>query len=116
MVSVAFGLPPARRIPPQRVARRSGGGFRSAHIVRRAGEGYVPDRSMDKLFAPELVRCVADGRGPSGAELVTVARRVWTDSAAGRSAFDWDRLPERDAERVEALLIAQVAMAGGPKA
>lgn len=76
----------------------------------------MPNRSMKKLFAPELVRCVADGCGPSGAELVTVARRVWTDSAPGRSAFDWDRLSERDTERVKAFVIAQVAMVGGPKA
>lgn len=68
----------------------------------------------DRIFAPELVDCVADGKGPSVHALFAVARRVWVDGGAERSAFGWERLASTDPERVSALRIAQAALAGSP--
>lgn len=70
------------------------------------------DARVDLIFAPELVRCVADGRDPSVAELFSVARRIWTEARQERSAFGWDRLPSEHPERIGALRVAQAALAG----
>lgn len=68
--------------------------------------------SSDALFAPELVSCVSAGGDPSVTELFSVARRVWLEGAADRSAFAWGRLSPADPERVCALRVAHAAMAG----
>lgn len=66
----------------------------------------------DKLFVPELVACIADGGDATAQALFTVARRVWADGAAERSAFGWDRLPVTHPDRLGALRVAQAALSG----
>lgn len=72
----------------------------------------MADTSMNTLFAPELVSCLAAGGDPDVKTLFLVACRVWVDGGAERSAFGWDRLPPTHPDRVDALRIAQVALAG----
>lgn len=76
----------------------------------------MANASVDALFAPDLVSCVAEGGDPDAASLFAVACRVWVDSAAERSAFGWGRLAPTDPDRVRALRIAQAALAGHPVA
>lgn len=64
------------------------------------------------VFADELVACIANGREPSVHELFSLARRVWVESAAERSAFGWDRLPSTHEERLYSLRAAHAALAG----
>lgn len=70
--------------------------------------------SINPLFASEVVDCVAEGRDPSPEELFSVARRIWADGAAERSAFAWGKLPIDSPDRVEALRAAQLALCGTP--
>lgn len=67
---------------------------------------------LDLIFAPELIRCVAEGHKPNVAELFSVACRVWVEGAAERSVFGWDRLSPEHPDRVRALRVALAAMAG----
>ncbi len=70
----------------------------------------VDDRHL--AFADELVACIAAGREPTTHELFSLARRIWTEGAAERSAFGWDRLPSTHQERLRSLRAAQAALAG----
>lgn len=68
--------------------------------------------SDGKLFAPELVACIADGGDPTVQALFTVACRVWIEGASERSAFGWNRLPVTHPDRLHALRVAQAALSG----
>ena len=63
-------------------------------------------------FASELVACITDGREPTVSELFSLARRVWMEGAAERSAFGWDRLPATHQKRLWSLRAARAALAG----
>lgn len=64
------------------------------------------------LVPDQLVDCIASGREPTVAELFAVAERIWTESAAERSAFDWSRLVPTSSYRLTALRGAQAALTG----
>lgn len=68
--------------------------------------------SINSLFENAVIDCMATGRGPSIAELFTVAERIWMDGASDRSAFRWGCLPPTHSERLFALRAAQVALLG----
>lgn len=65
-----------------------------------------------KRVPSELVACIEHGREPTVHELFSLARRVWMEGAAERSAFAWDRLPSTHQERLWALRVAHAALAG----
>ena len=69
-------------------------------------------RSNSPLFEPIVIDCVARGRAPTVQELFDVAERIWTDGAAGRSAFNWDRLGTTDPDKLMALRAAKAALLG----
>ena len=81
-------------------------------MAREIGEESVAEASGRTLFAPELIRCVTNGRDPSAAELFSVARQVWVEGASQRSAFSWNHLSRQDPERLAALRVAQAALSG----
>ena len=64
------------------------------------------------LFSAPLVRCIADGRGPTIPELFAQAEQIWVEGAANRSAFTWGQLAPASADRIASLRAAQAAMAG----
>lgn len=66
------------------------------------------------LFADAIINCIAKACDPTVQELFSVAARIWTDGAAERSVFDWDRLPAESAERLMAVRAAQFALCGSP--
>lgn len=59
-----------------------------------------------------LVRCIAEGRDPTIAELFAQAEQIWLEGAANRSAFSWGQLAPASADRIACLRAAQAAMAG----
>jgi hypothetical protein len=59
-----------------------------------------------------LISCVATGRDPTVPELFDLAERMWTESAADRSAFAWGELHPACTDRVVALRSALVAFSG----
>ena len=75
-------------------------------------ENEMMTHTFSPLFADELVICLTEGRDPSVQELLSVAERIWSDGAAGRSAMAWHGLPERSADRANALQVAQLALYG----
>lgn len=70
--------------------------------------------SINALFADEVIDCVSENRNPTVEEVTSVARRIWSDGASGRSAFSWDRLPETSLERLASLRAAHFALLGDP--
>lgn len=64
------------------------------------------------LFADAIIKCIAKACDPTVQELFSVAARIWTDGAAERSVFDWDRLPAESSERLMAVRAAQFALCG----
>jgi hypothetical protein len=69
--------------------------------------------SKSPLFPSEIVECLSDGRGPSVAELFSVAERIWVDVGPDRSAFDWGQLPPAAPDRLSAVRAALFALSGG---
>ena len=69
-------------------------------------------RSTSPLFEPTVIDCVAHDRAPTVQELFDVAERIWTDGAAGRSAFRWGRLGMSDPDKLMALRAAKAALLG----
>ncbi|MDB5684884.1 MAG: hypothetical protein JWM75_2582 [Sphingomonas bacterium] len=59
--------------------------------------------SLSAIFASEVVDCMSEGRDPTVRELFSVAVRIWSESAAERSAFAWGTLSETAPERLAAL-------------
>ena len=68
--------------------------------------------STSPLMPDQVVECISTGRDPTLQELFEVAERMWTDGAAGRSAFGWGRLPPDSSDRLTALHGAQLALSG----
>ena len=68
--------------------------------------------SASPLVADQLVDCIANDRDPTVQELFALAERMWTEGAAGRSAFAWGQLRPRSADRLLALRAAQLALSG----
>lgn len=68
--------------------------------------------STTPLIPDQLVDCMANGRDPTVQELFTIAEWIWTDGAAGRSAFSWGRLHPASGDRLQALRGAHLALSG----
>lgn len=68
--------------------------------------------SISPLMPEEVIDCMASGRDPTVQELFAIAERIWTDGAAGRSAFSWGRLPPDSGARLNALRGAHLALSG----
>jgi hypothetical protein len=77
--------------------------------MRRTATG-----SINPLFEDAIIFCIADACDPTVEQMSAVAARIWTESAADRSVFDWNKLPTRSVERVTALLSARLALCGSP--
>ena len=69
-------------------------------------------RSVNPLFANEIIECISEARSPTPQELARLAERIWEESGAERSAFAWSDLSSSDPERMCALRAAAVAAAG----
>jgi hypothetical protein len=69
-------------------------------------------RSVNPLFADEMIECVREARSPTSEELFRLAERIWKESSAERSAFAWGDLPLSNPERQCALRAAAIAAAG----
>lgn len=59
---------------------------------------------------------MATGRDPTGQEHLDVAKQIWTDGVAGRSAVGWERLSAGSRDRLLALRIALLALNGDDRA
>lgn len=68
--------------------------------------------SNSPLMPDQLIDCMASGRDPTVQELFVIAERIWTDGAAGRSAFSWGCLPPNSHDRQNALRGAHLALTG----
>jgi hypothetical protein len=68
--------------------------------------------SVSPLFEDAIIECIAEAYDPTVKQLFTVAARIWTDGAAERSVFDWDKLPTQSVERLMAVRAAQLALCG----
>ncbi|RYG86684.1 MAG: hypothetical protein EON59_09415 [Alphaproteobacteria bacterium] len=75
----------------------------------------MEDASINALFAPELILCVAAGGDINVSTLFSVARRVGVEGAADRSPSGWDRLPPAHPDKVDALRVAHAALARSPE-
>lgn len=64
------------------------------------------------VLMSELLDCLANGRDPTIHELHVVARGIWTQGAADRSAFMWDRMNPVSQDRAQALRAALAALRG----
>lgn len=71
--------------------------------------------SNSSLMPNQIIQCIATGRTPTRQELVDVAERIWTDGAAGRSAFSWGRLSAGSRDRLIALRFALLALNGSDR-
>jgi hypothetical protein len=69
-------------------------------------------RSVNSLFAHEVIECVSEGREPTVHELFCLAERIWQESNAHRPAFAWGTLAPTDPDRVGSLRAALAATMG----
>jgi hypothetical protein len=69
-------------------------------------------RSVNPLFADEIIECVSEPRSPTVQELSRLAKRMWEESGAERSAFAWGDLLPSNPEGLCALRAAAVATTG----
>lgn len=63
-----------------------------------------------------IIRCVSRGLSASEQDILTLAKRIWTESAPSRSAFAWGRLDTSSPERRAAVRSATIALNGCPVA
>ena len=68
--------------------------------------------STSPLFANAVIACLSEGRDPTVQEMCHVAKRIWADGAADRSAFAWHAMPTTSTERLLALRAAHLALCG----
>lgn len=68
--------------------------------------------STSPLMPDQLINCMANGRDPTIQEMSDIAERIWTDGAAGRSAFSWADLPPKSDDRLAAFRGAKLALVG----
>lgn len=68
--------------------------------------------SISPLISNPIIQCMATGRDPTAQEHLDVAKQIWADGAAGRSAVDWDRLSAASLDRLLALRNALLALNG----
>ena len=69
-------------------------------------------RSTSPLFVDAVIECMGEGRAPTPAESLIVAKRIWSDDAASRSAFSWNRLSVSSPDRLGSMLADGFALHG----
>lgn len=68
--------------------------------------------SISALFDDTMIECIATGRTPAVRELFHVAKSIWLESGANRSAFCWNSLAPTDADKLRSLRAAHIALMG----
>ena len=72
-------------------------------------------KPQPRMFAPEVIDCIAEGRLPSLEELHRVAGHIWSDIKGARSAFAWGELTDDSSDRLLTLRVAEAALAGSAR-